>query len=180
MAEIKSTLDLVMERTRNLTLSTEEKREQALADLKQNYSGLLLRYTEGGLSREHFRKEFQELREKTGFSDARIFVGEMLERLDLDRDNSPLLTLLAEIHGCDTAGISQVLEAYRSTLAASAQSRHSNIRADIRQRHGISGSAVVPNMDADPKWAAERADLHRQFAARLGREKEQLMEAASA
>jgi len=41
MAEVKSTLELVMERTRHLTLTEDEKREQAVAEFKGSLGGLL-------------------------------------------------------------------------------------------------------------------------------------------
>lgn len=179
MAEIKSTLDLVMERTRHLTLSAEEKREQALAELKKNLSGLLLRHLEGMVSQEQFRKELHELQERSGLTDPRIFIGEVLQRFDLDQDNGPLLTLLAAIYGCDTTAIAQLLEDYRDTLAASAHKRQTRRQADLAHRHGISGSAVAVNLEADADWASERAGLRRQFEAQLSREADRLLQSTS-
>ena len=44
MGEIKSTLDLVMEKTRNLTLSSEEKAEQKYDEIYKQVKGFLLKY----------------------------------------------------------------------------------------------------------------------------------------
>ena len=54
MAEVKSTLELVMERTRHMTLSEEDKREQALAEFKKSLGGLLQKVQDGVLGPEHF------------------------------------------------------------------------------------------------------------------------------
>ena len=44
MAEIKSTLDLVMEKTRNLTLSSEEKQAQKQIEIGNRIKGLVQKF----------------------------------------------------------------------------------------------------------------------------------------
>jgi hypothetical protein len=66
MAEIKSTLELALERTRNLSISEEEKKEIKKKEITQKASGLFNRYMEEELSigdvvREIGRKEGKEV-----------------------------------------------------------------------------------------------------------------------
>ncbi len=44
MAEIKSTIDLIMERTRNLTMTEEEKEELRNKELTEKAKGWVVRY----------------------------------------------------------------------------------------------------------------------------------------
>ncbi|MBW2432576.1 MAG: hypothetical protein JRF36_03165, partial [Deltaproteobacteria bacterium] len=44
MGEIKSTLDLVMEKTRNLNLSDEEKQDQKNKEIESRLNGLLQKF----------------------------------------------------------------------------------------------------------------------------------------
>ncbi len=52
MAEIKSTLDLVMEKTRNLRFSSQEKREIQMEEARRAFNGLLQKYLDGQLELE--------------------------------------------------------------------------------------------------------------------------------
>lgn len=59
MAEIKSTLELVMERTRNLSMSDEDKLEQAAKEFKDAVNRLCLKYLDGHIDIESFREKFR-------------------------------------------------------------------------------------------------------------------------
>ena len=52
MGEIKSTLDLVMEKTRHLTLSQKEKEEQKQIEVNKRLKGLLQKYQDNLLRKE--------------------------------------------------------------------------------------------------------------------------------
>ena len=51
MGEIKSTLDIVMEKTQNLSLSTEERQEQHNIEIVKRIKGLLQKYQDQTLSK---------------------------------------------------------------------------------------------------------------------------------
>lgn len=179
MGEIKSTLDLVMERTRHLTLTEAEKREQALSEFKKNLSGLLMKFQDGLLSLDQVHEELKTLQQKAGFTDAKIVVAEVLKRLDLDQDNERLLTLVEKLYDLDTAAIALILQSYHDTLATSAGNRAQVIKANLTRLSGIAGSAVLPNLEADSDWAVERASIRTQFGAKLAQESAQLTASAS-
>ena len=54
MAEIKSTLDLVLEKTRDMTLSSDEKQQQQREAIETRFRGLLQKYIDGSLTREQY------------------------------------------------------------------------------------------------------------------------------
>jgi hypothetical protein len=66
MGEIKSTLDLVMERTRNLTLSMEEKEGQQNADIKKRLTALAQKYEDQIIKLTEFIDMLNELKKHLG------------------------------------------------------------------------------------------------------------------
>ncbi len=60
MGEIKSTIDLVLEKTRNLTLSKEEKLGLAREELEKKIGGLLNRYLDNLLPISRLKEELKK------------------------------------------------------------------------------------------------------------------------
>jgi hypothetical protein len=170
MAEIKSTLELVMERTRHLTQSEEEKREQAVAEFKKSVSGLLQKLLDGALAPDHFRDDLLRLQENAQVSDSGIILGEICKRLDLDGDNRGALNLLGEAFGISPQGIADVFAEYLEAAQELAGKKREEIRRDLLEKQGIGGTAVVPNLAADPNWAVEKQRLRNGFESLLAQE----------
>ena len=61
MAEIKSTLELVMQRTSHLSMSEEDKRKQAAKEFKEAVNRLARKYLDGQIDLDRFRAEFSRL-----------------------------------------------------------------------------------------------------------------------
>ena len=87
MAEIKSALELVMERTRHLRQSEEEKQEQAAAEFRKGISGLVQKFLDGALTPERFREDLRLLQETLQMTDSTAILDEIFERMDLDGTN---------------------------------------------------------------------------------------------
>ena len=163
MAEIKSTLELVMERTRHLTLTEEEKREHALAEFKKSLSGLIQRYHDGALTPDRFREDLHLLQATSQVTDSQIVLDEISKRLDLDGDNAWALNLLAEAFGFNPQGIPAVSDEYRKAVDESALNRIDEIRKELGEKQGIYGTAVIPNLAADREWALVQQLIHERF-----------------
>jgi hypothetical protein len=170
MAEIKSTLELVMERTRHLTQSEEEKRERAVAEFRNNLSGLLQKFQDGVLTPDHFREELRRSQESTHATDSASIPEQICKRLDLDGDNAWVLNLLREAFGISPQGIATVFSAYREALDDLAGKKRDEIREELAEKHGISGTAVVPNLATDENWTAEKQHLRDRFESMLAQE----------
>lgn len=163
MAEVKSTLELVMERTRHLTLTEEDRREQALAEFNRSLSGLLQKVQDGVLSLERFKADLRALQESSHRSGTTIILEEFSSRMDLDGDNTWVLNLLAGAFGVNTEELAALFREYRQALESLVQNRTGEFRKNLLERHGIRGSAVIPNCDADPEWATGREHLRERF-----------------
>ena len=167
MAEIKSTLDLVMERTRNLTLSSEEKQAQKDKETGNRIKGLVQKFQDGLLTNNQLKKEYESLKKASDLADDRLLANEIYTRLDPDQDNLILLEALEECCRLDTATIRAIIDDYRAAYNRAAQKRSAQLKEDLAQNHSIAGTAVIPNLDADGQWQQATQDMRRQFEDRL-------------
>lgn len=174
MAEIKSTLDLVMEKTRNLTFSSEEKRALKIEQARKAFNGLLQKYLDGQLALDELQEGVAGLQEKHALGDRGVLRKAVTDKLTLESMLDPLLILLEQVFGCDTEALRVLGKDYRSEITSRADDRRSQLANDFEERHGISGAAVAPNLEADAKWKEEIAILHELFAAKLEDEKARL------
>lgn len=166
MAEIKSTMELVMERTRNLTMSEEERREQQAAEFRAGLNRLIQRYLQSDLDKDRFQKELSRLEKDFPGPDLPPAAAEIAKRIDPDEDNGPLLKLLRD--GCekDVAGIEALLGRYVENADLVAALASGKILEDLI-KFGISGTAVIPNISADKDLAEERERMLEEFRVNL-------------
>ena len=90
MSEIKSTLDLVMERTKNLTLNEAEKEVQQKADLKKRLVGLIQKYQDQMIKPTELFNHLNELATTFGQGVEEQMANEILSRIDVEADNDRL------------------------------------------------------------------------------------------
>ncbi len=150
MGEIKSTLDLVMERTRHLSLTDEEKKRQRAADFEKRLQGLLQQYADGAETVETFRQRLTDLETETASGGQSVLVAAVARCIDPDGDNARWLELLDQVAPGLRQPLGDALDAHRAKqdalMAAGAQDQLGRLGHD----NGISGSAVVPNPQQDP------------------------------
>ena len=151
MAEIQSTIDLVLERTRDLSLSSQEKQKLAQQELERRLLGLISRYLDQLMPLGRLTEEMEAMPGTEKEPAVRLLKTHLLAHLDLDRDNSSILTALEEIAGIDTASLMALQEEYRSEKEEAEKEITEKCLAGLRDR-GIAGSAVVPNLGKDPAW----------------------------
>jgi hypothetical protein len=177
MAEIKSTLELIMERTRHLTLTDEEKREYAATEFKKSLSGLIQRCHDRTLSPGRFREDLHVLQVNSQVADRGIVIDEIFRRLDLEEDNAWALDLLSEAFGINPQGIKAVSDEYRKAIAEAALNRIDDIRKELGEKQGIYGTAVIPNLAADREWVRVQQRLRERLEPVLGQEFDKLQRA---
>lgn len=161
MGEIKSTLDLVMEKTRNLSLSAEEKESLKRTDFEKRLQSLLQQYADDIESVETLQRRIKSLQEELDVTDATLQVEAVFKRIDPDRDNGRWLVLLESMAPAAAGPLQESLAAYdqqRADLTTAAEQR---LVEQLAQRHGIQGTAVKPNPTHDPDYQQNLAALMR-------------------
>jgi hypothetical protein len=171
MGEIKSTLDLVMEKTRHLTLSQEEKEEQKHIEVNKMLKGLLQKYQDNLLKKEHLEKELDSLRKAYDLKVDKMLSQMLLDSLNLGHKNESLLELLNEICGLDISGLETLLHDFRDAVGFASEKRIKEVKADLAENRFISGSAVVPNLETDNELILTVMEIKDKFDQILVREK---------
>lgn len=173
MAEIKSTLDIVLEKTKNLKLSSEEIKEQKNKEIEMRVKGLLQKYLDGMLSLEKFNNDYEKLCNDRDLTSDTILINQIVDRLELDQDNQTLLGLL-KTFGMASTALESVSIDYQNAYQSAAQNRIEQLKNELAANHCISGSAVVPNLDADEQWRRDVQGIRIRFEEKLIREKDKL------
>ena len=167
MAEIKSTLDLVMERTKHLQLSEHERSEQKARESEARIRGLIQKLQDQMLSEEQFTTEYQRLKTDYDLADDRGLISECFSKLSINGDNRATLAALKNAEGFDLNPIGDMIRRF--------QSRYQEMAGDIVQRmaeayaakYQITGTAVTPNPNRDVQWREEVEKLEMEFREEL-------------
>ncbi len=172
MGEIKSTLDLVMEKTRHLTLSQKEKEGQKQIEVNKRLKGLLQKYQDNLLRKEQLEQELESLRKTFDLNVKEMLSHILLDGLKLGSNNISLLELLSAICGLDVSGLKELFHDFQNTIEIAAQNRIEEVKANLAKKSLISGSAVVPNLEIDSEWLATVQGIKGKFDQILSREKD--------
>jgi hypothetical protein len=169
LAEIKSTLDLVMEKTRNMILTPEEK--ERLDDEKaiKQARGLFQKYVDGlwGLQElEQYVEQDESNREKIRKNISLLII----QRVSTSMAGTSQLEDIKAWLGTKAADeIDQavaILVHYQKEASDLHRETESRLRRELEKR-GIQGSAVKPKVTEDKQWQARSEELKREAEQRL-------------
>jgi len=147
MAEIKSTLDIIMERTKNLTMTDKEKASFKQKEVEGKVKGWIQKYQDGTVQLDALRSDFKN--EMTEYPEvSQILKMQLLDCLRLTGDNGSILRLFEDILGTDTNTIENMIQSLKKDMENLRMEKMSALRDDLREKK-IYGSSVVPNQDRD-------------------------------
>ena len=164
MGEIKSTLDLVMERTRHLSLSAEERARQKQEEFRGRLQGLLQQYDDGALTADTLRTRIAGLEKELQSTDPQIVRHAVITRIDPDQDNTRWLDLLPHDR---QAALRSILAAHQEARTALDQTSRERLLPLLARKHAIAGTAVVPNPLQDPQYNQALQQLRQLTQSRL-------------
>lgn len=105
-----------------------------------------------------------------------IFLNEIIDQLTLDQDDHLLLRLLQEFFEADK--ILSIYNKYHDKISLVIQKSISEMRARLKQKHHVSGSAVKPNLNADAVWLTELQRIKDECKRMMRQEKARMTEGA--
>jgi hypothetical protein len=170
MGEIKSTLDLVLEKTKNLSLSTAEKEEMNANEAFKKVSGYISRYRDGVLSLAAMVKEIEGFAPKIRQRVHRETARQMCSALDLSPDSDSLVTALEVLAEPAWAEALEEVKRCRTETRKGLEAARRRIEEDILAAlagSGIRGSAVVAKPEGDREWVVTGAALRRPCEERI-------------
>jgi hypothetical protein len=163
MAEIKSTLELALERTKKMAISEKEKDEIRQKKLLEKAKGLSHRYREGRAPLSELQKEIERMDEKTSAAVKEFLLSLWNDALSVKDEGE---RLIKGIEWLKNGRIEEVRERFR-LLSSQYREEMEKTRHEARtqleealKREGIAGSAVVANLEGSPLWkeAVEKLD----------------------
>ncbi len=171
MGEIKSTLDLVMEKTKHLTLSDAEKVAQRRAEADKKIYGLVRKYQDNLIAKTFIEKEMDVIRKTFDVNVDIILMQTLLGGLELGGKNEPILELLRDVCGVDISGFERLFQDFLDQVRRAAKDRAQAIKIDLAKKRSISGSAVVPNLESDHEWLSALDKIKIKFDRVLNQER---------
>jgi len=175
MGEIKSTLDLVMEKTKNLSLSSEERQGQKNKEIESRIHGLLQKFKDQVLSADNLRSEYQKLQKDYDLSENAHLIKVIGGQIELGKDNQAWFDLLAQFKVADIERVTSVLHQFDEVINAAAEKRSKILQDKLAEEHFISGPAVVPNLEDDKAWREKARKIRAQFEPLLNQAKTKLL-----
>jgi hypothetical protein len=166
MAEIKSTLDIIMEKAKKFSVSEEDKKGFRRQELEGKIRGLIQKYVDGLLDLEKFNEEVRVLRGDEPETAGHLIREEAIARIQPGESNAPLLEILSSTVGMDTGPIKKLLDDIDGKMKQERARREKVLREELRNK-GISGSAVIPNLNADEGWRITMSEAAQAFKERL-------------
>ena len=166
MGEIKSTLDIIMEKTKGLTATKEEKEEFRKKEAEGKVRGLLQRFLDGFIDSERLKNEMGDLGNKHYGMITEALLRECMGRMEPGADNAKLLDALENALGLDIAPIQKILRDYNQGLEQQRMDRQQVIQKKLEES-GISGTAVIPNINADQDWIRYLSEMKKGFQEKI-------------
>ena len=162
MGEIRSTLDIIMEKTKGLTMTEEEKREFKRKEMAGKVKGLFQKFLDNIIDLDRFKIEAAAVGEGHEDMFRRVSMQEAIERLEPEGDNEPILEILESTTGMDTGPIREFLTDFERKLE-NERAVHEKALLKRLENKGISGSAIIPNLSADSQWCDHVSNLEQTF-----------------
>ncbi len=173
MAEIRSTIDIMMERTRGMAMSSEEKEAVRKEDLTKRARGLRMRLVDGHTTLD---EAFANL-EAESPEDRDMLVSllweDLVDSLPVNKGVFTYLDIMEQLPQGETHR--QALKTLRSELKNAQKDQGKDQKKIISREKkklasaGISGSAVVPKLDmeqlAGESWAVAIEDFRKEVRA---------------
>lgn len=153
MGEIRSTLDIIMEKTKNMTMSDEEKAEFQRQALSGKIRGWVQKYLDGIINLKEIKSEFAAEKGKTAAEAAELLNKELLDRIDPESDNEKIFQLLTELLNMDAEPFEQVIGKFHEDIIKAKAARIEALRKILAEKK-ITGSAVIPDVGRDASWKA--------------------------
>jgi hypothetical protein len=166
MAEIKSTLDIIMEKAKKFSATAEEKEGFKRQELEGKIKGLVQKTLDGILDSERFRDEVTTLQAKEKDLVDQILKEEVVARIEVEANSGALLKMMENIAGRASPAVRKTLADFEKKGEKQKESRRKALLESFKKK-GISGSAVVPNLDADPEWLRAQSEMRSQLQEKI-------------
>jgi hypothetical protein len=166
MAEIKSTIDIIMEKAKKLTVTEKEKLAFKRKELEGKIRGLVQKYLDSFIDLDRLKVEIAPVQREGEEMVRELIEVDVLGRIQLGQDNEPLLDMLSKTIGMNIGPIRELLNQFEKRMDREKESREKMLEEELRKT-GISGSAVIPNLNGDEEWLRTASELNQLFREKM-------------
>jgi hypothetical protein len=177
MGEIKSTLELAMERTKKFAISEKEKEEIKQKEVLQKATTLFHRYREGNLPLSDILKEIDKMEQKTATTVKESLLSQWIDTLSLDDDAERILKGIESLKQQSIKEVKQKFHHLLSQYQGEKEKVKEKVKvqfAEALRKDGIYGSAVEPKIEGAELWKKENEKLNQSYKMKLEEIKQQL------
>jgi hypothetical protein len=176
MAEIKSAIEIAMERTKSFHLSSEEKEKLKEEELQSKAHGLVNRFMEVDLHFHEVKKELDKYFPEQRSQVEKIMLTDFLGRVDLDRNNDRIfqgIEILAPEKKKPLLKLKELIKEYAAQKEKEQQQIEKALLIKL-ETLGIAGPAVLPKVEGSHEWAQALSAFQAPYEEKLTRAKEEL------
>jgi len=151
MGEIRSTLDIIMEKTKGLILTEEEKKQMRLKELEDDISKLFRRYENNVISEEDMILALKSMIEKDRHYVFTVFKSKAIDLIKISNKEIKGISLFKKLF----PQLSQRMEELSNKTIENLELKEKEItKREIfnLKKQEIEGDAIVINMDVNPEW----------------------------
>ena len=149
VGEIKSTLELAMERTRKFAISEKEKEEMKQKEVLQKATGLFHRYREGHLSLNEILKQIEKMEKKTASTVKEFLLSQWIDALSLDDGEERILKGIESLGQRNIEEVKQTFHRLVSQYQEEKEKVKEKVKAQRREvlrRMGLPGARWSRNL----------------------------------
>jgi hypothetical protein len=176
MGEIKSAIELAMEKTKGLQLSSEEKEKLKEEELHSKAHSLVNRFLVVDFHLKEVEKELAKYHPDQREHLERLILSYLCEAIQLDRDNDLIFQGIEAFQKESKKTIKKIrelMEDYRQRKEKEDKQTKKNLLKKL-ERQGISGSAVQPKIEGSKEWEESLAKFKPPFEGQLHALKKEL------
>jgi len=170
MGEIKSSIELAMERTKKFAISEKEKEEIKQKEVLQKATSLFHRYREGHLPLNNILKEIEKMEKKTAIMVKEFLLSQWIDALSLEDEDE---RIFKGIESLKQRSIDEVKQKFHSLLSKYLSEKE-KVKEKVKvqftealEKDGIYGSAVEPKVEGSELWKKENEKLDHSYTMKL-------------
>jgi hypothetical protein len=155
MGKIKSTIDLIMEKTKGMEFSAEERKQMEEKKYLTRAEVLSKRYLNGDLRFEDLKKELAGYEEKEKNIITQNILRQLAQSLDITKNGERILGGIEILSQDSNLEVIDKIRPIFSEYNRTREDRYRNFADQMREKlsgEAISGSAVEPNVESNPNW----------------------------
>ena len=175
MSEIKSAIELAMERTKGFVMDEQEKEKSLIQDAGNRIRALVRRFLDSAIDIDDFKNQYDKIELKEN-PKRTLLVDILVNGIDVGEDVESLDLLRVADRKLDSR-LTAELKSFQREFLEALEKKRAEVRKRILKRlksEGISGSALEPNLESWDEWSEAAAETKQAFGGRLGKWKEKV------